>query len=60
MQSGDESLRLECLRLAARPGLDPAEIIALANQYLSWCQGSNAPTTRSGGPAKQQGATRPR
>jgi hypothetical protein len=32
--SGD--LRMECLKLAARPGLGPTEVTAVADVYLGW------------------------
>ena len=38
-------VRLECLRMAARPGLGPQEVIAVAREYLSWVAGPPQPTT---------------
>ena len=29
-------LRLECLKLACRPGLGPSEVTAIADVYLGW------------------------
>lgn len=29
-------LRLECLKLAHRPGLSPHEVISIAREYLAW------------------------
>lgn len=49
----DPQIRLECLRLATKPGLSPGEAIAAARELLAWVAGaadnpqgpaSNAPT----------------
>lgn len=37
------NLRLECLRLAVRPGFGPDEVIALAERYLLWVQAADNP-----------------
>ena len=42
MQS--DEIRLECLKLAARPGLGPREVIDIARTYVEWVGGS-IPTT---------------
>lgn len=41
-------MRLECLQLAYRPGLAPAEVIAMAREYLAWVAGAQSPTTQTG------------
>jgi len=38
-------IRLECLKLASRPGLSPEEILAMARVYLGWVDGVPTPTT---------------
>lgn len=48
----ESEIRLECLKLACRPGLDPNEIIATARVYLGWVSGT--PTTPEQGPGKGQ------
>lgn len=41
-------IRLECLKLAHRPGLSPQEVIATAREYLAWVGGTPNPTTLTG------------
>lgn len=41
----NSEIRLECLKLANKPGLSPKEIISTAREYLAWVGGSTAPTT---------------
>ena len=41
----NSEIRLECLKLAQRPGLSPSEVIATAREYLAWVGGATAPTT---------------
>lgn len=48
MQSPE--LRLECLKLAHRPGLSPSEVISTAREYLAWVGGAPAPITPATGP----------
>jgi hypothetical protein len=38
-------IRLECLKLAHRPGLSPQEVISVAREYLAWVGGVVDPTT---------------
>lgn len=38
-------IRLECLKLAHRPGLSPQEVIGIAREYLAWV-GAVPPTTQ--------------
>lgn len=38
-------IRLECLKLAQRPGLSPYEVIAAARDYLAWVNGVPDPIT---------------
>ena len=40
----NSEIRLECLKLASKPGLSPKEIIATAREYLAWV-GGEVPTT---------------
>lgn len=35
----DPQIRLECLKLATKPGLSPSEHIAAARAYLAWVAG---------------------
>jgi len=42
-------IRLECLKLATRPGMSPSEIIQTARLYLEWVSGQ-IPTTPTLGP----------
>lgn len=56
MQS--DEIRLECLKLAARPGLPPSEIIATARVYLEWV-GGQIPTTSKPGPGDSSKASAP-
>ena len=44
----DAQVRLECLRLAYRPGLSPHEVIAAARDYLAWAAGASLPITPMG------------
>lgn len=41
----NSEIRLECLKLASRPGLSPGEVIAAARDYLAWVNGVPDPTT---------------
>lgn len=41
----NSEIRLECLKLASRPGLSPLEIIAAARDYLAWVNGVPDPIT---------------
>lgn len=42
-------IRLECLKLAHRPDLSPADVTARADDYARWVGGgTDAPTTRQG------------
>lgn len=45
-------VRLECLRMAARPGLSPHEVVAVAREYLNWVAGVPQPTTSQGAGTK--------
>lgn len=51
----DAELRLECLSLAARPGLDPQEILATATVFYRWV--ASTPTTPISGPADSSKAS---
>jgi hypothetical protein len=45
----NSEIRLECLRLAHRPGLSPSEVIATAREYLAWVGGApSTPITPAG------------
>jgi hypothetical protein len=46
-------IRLECLKLAHRPGLSPQEVISIAREYLVWV-GAVPPTTQETGPDDSQ------
>jgi hypothetical protein len=41
----NSEIRLECLKLASRPGLSPHEIIAAARDFLAWVNGMPDPIT---------------
>jgi hypothetical protein len=45
----NSEIRLECLKLATKPGLSPKEIIATAREYLAWV-GGEIPTTGASQP----------
>ena len=51
----DSDLRLECLRLAVRPGLGPSEIIANAESYLAWIKAGEPDE----GPARRRKTDKP-
>lgn len=53
----DAEMRLECLSLAVRPGLDPQEILATATVFYRWV--ASAPTTPPLGPADSSKASAP-
>ena len=44
-------IRLECLRLAHRPDRSPAEVIAVAREYLGWVGGIQPQITDDNQPA---------
>jgi|GEM_PF-2988002 hypothetical protein len=52
-------IRLECLRLAHRPGLSPHEVIATAREYLGWVDGVAGPTTPARGPGDSSKVSKP-
>lgn len=54
----NSEIRLECLKLAAKPGLSPKEIIATAREYLAWVGGEITPTTSEKRPADSPKASK--